>query len=282
MFLRFKIEGIAAMSKVIFILSDGLRYDTAVESMGYLGHLVEAKLATLYKVTGQLPSISRPMYETTHTGLVASEHGVVSNSVVRRSNKPNVFQAAVQAGKITAAAAYWWFSELYNRCPFDKVMDREVDDDSLLIQHGRFYTQDEYPDPDLFATAGMLVRRFHPDYLLLHPMGMDNAGQTFGSNSAQYRAQALHQDMWLAPYITEWLGSGYTVLVTGDHGMNADGHHGGTTADVREVPLFVVYPDAPGHGDTGHVLSQLQIAPTLCKLLGVPIPETMKHPPLMD
>ena len=61
------------MSKVVFILSDGLRYDTAVAGMGYLGHLVEARLASLYKVIGQVPSISRPMYETTHTGLPVSE-----------------------------------------------------------------------------------------------------------------------------------------------------------------------------------------------------------------
>ncbi len=270
------------MNKVILILSDGLRYDTAVSSMGYLGHLVEAKLASLYKVKGELPSMSRPMYETTHTGLTASEHGIVSNLVVRRSTKPNVFQAAVQAGKATAAAAYYWFSELYNRAPYDKIMDREVDDASLLIQHGRFYTEDEYPDPDLFATAGMLVRRFEPDYLLIHPMGMDYAGETHGSDSAEYRAHAIHQDMWLAPYIAEWLERGYNILVTGDHGMNADGRHGGTTPDVREVPLFMIRPDVSGKGDTGEVVSQLQLAPTVCKLLGVPIPETMKHPPLSD
>src|SRR5512140_1808470 len=236
------------MSRGILILSDGLRYDTAVASMGYLGHLVEARLATLYKVMGEMPSISRPMYETTHTGLAASEHGIVSNLVVRRSTQPNVFQSAVLAGKTTAAAAYWWFSELYNRVPYDKIMDCEVDDDSLLIQHGRFYTEDEHPDVELFATAGLLVRRFNPDYLLLHPMGMDYAGETYGSDSSQYRGHATRQDAWLAPYIAEWLAGGYTVLLSGDHGMNADGHHGGTTPDVREVPLYVVAPDVPGKG----------------------------------
>ncbi len=270
------------MGKVIFILSDGLRYDTAVAGMGYLGHLVETKHASLYQVTGELPSISRPMYETTHTGLPSSEHGVVSNSVVRRSTKPNVFQSAVHAGKTTAAAAYWWFSELYNRAPYDRVMDCEVDDESLLIQHGRFYTQDDYPDVDLFATAAMLVRRFTPDYLLVHPMGMDNAGQIHGSDSPEYRTHAIRQDMWLAPYVTEWLGVGYTVLLSGDHGMNADGYHGGTTPEMREVPLYLVRPDLPGQGNTQQVISQLQVAPTLCKLLGVPIPDTMKHPPLVD
>ena len=92
------------MNKVILVLSDGLRYDTAIASMGYLGHLVEAKLASLYKVTGELPSMSRPMYETIHTGLPVSDHGIVSNLVVRCLTKPNVFRSARESGKITAAA----------------------------------------------------------------------------------------------------------------------------------------------------------------------------------
>ena len=264
------------MNKVILVLSDGLRYDTAAASMGYLGHLVEAKLASLYKVTGELPSLSRPMYETIHTGLPSSMHGIVSNQVVRVSKEPNIFQSAHEAGKLTAAAAYWWFSELYNHAPFDPIEDREVDNESLAIQHGRFYTQDEFPDIELFATAGMLVRRFNPDYLLAHPMGMDNTGETYGADSSEYRNHATRQDRWLAPYLAEWMERGYHILVTSDHGINADGLHGGTTPDVREVPLYLIRCGATGNGDTHEVISQLQIAPTICKLLGLEIPKTMK------
>jgi predicted AlkP superfamily pyrophosphatase or phosphodiesterase len=264
------------LSKVILVLSDGLRYDTAAASMGYLGHLVEAKLASLYKVTGELPSISRPMYETIQTGLPASAHGIVSNQVVRTSTKPNIFHSARAAGRITAAAAYYWISELYNRSPYDPIEDREVDKDELSIQHGRFYTQDEFPDNDLFATAGMLVRRFNPDYLLVHPMGMDNTGETYGANSKEYRSHAIRQDRWLATYLTEWMGLGYDILVTADHGINADGLHGGTTSDVREVPLYFIRPRLTGLGYVPTPVSQLQIAPTICKLLELEIPETMK------
>ncbi|MBL7162707.1 MAG: alkaline phosphatase family protein, partial [Anaerolineales bacterium] len=92
-------------NKVVLVLSDALRYDVAVAQMGFLGHLVEVKLASLYKVIGELPSMSRPMYETVHTGLPVIEHGVVSNQVVRRSKMPNIFQAAREAGKTTAAVA---------------------------------------------------------------------------------------------------------------------------------------------------------------------------------
>jgi predicted AlkP superfamily pyrophosphatase or phosphodiesterase len=268
-------------NKVILVLCDGLRYDTAVDQMGFLWHLVESKMADFYKVMGELPSISRPMYETIHTGLPVIEHGVVSNNVVRRSNQPNIFQSAVEAGKTTAAAAYYFYSELYNRAPYDTIEDREVDDESLLIQHGRFYSEDFYPDPELFATAGMLIRRLDPDYMLVHPMGMDDTGHAHGAESSQYRVHAMRQGMMLADFIPEWTERGYNIIVTGDHGMNADKVHGGTTPDLREVPLFMIRPGVPGKGNTNEVLSQLQLAPTICKLLGVTIPESMKHPPIV-
>lgn len=269
------------MPKVILILSDALRFDVAMTHMGFLGHLVENKKASLYKVIGELPSLSRPMYETVHTGLPVSEHGIYTNQVVRRSEKPNVFQIAAQAGKVTAAAAYSWFSELYNHAPYDRVNDREVDDPSLLIQHGRFYSEDDFPDIELFATGAMLARRFFPDYLLIHPMGLDYNGEKFGSDSRQYRAQARFQDLILANLIPEALEAGYTILVTGDHGIDADGIHGGTTPEMREVPLFLIRPGLPGEGYTGQALSQLQIAPTICALLDLPIPESMRHPPIV-
>src|SRR3990172_6780040 len=246
--------------------------------MGYLGHLVETRQASLYKIIGELPSMSRPMYETVHTGLLSSEHGITANYIVRRSTKPNIFEAAVQAGKTTAAAAYSWFSELYNGAPYDRIDDREVDDDRLFIQHGRFYSEDDYPDVRLFATPPMLVRPFSPDSLLAHPMGMDYNGEKYGSDSPQYRNQAILQDVVLAGLVPEWLSRGYTILVTGDHGINADGSHGGTTPDVREVPFFLIQPGLPGRGNTGEVVSHLQIAPTILHLLGVTIPETMKLP----
>jgi predicted AlkP superfamily pyrophosphatase or phosphodiesterase len=188
------------------------------------------------------------------------EHGIYTNLVVRRSNKPNIFELAVQAGKVTAAAAYAWFSELYNHAPYDRVSDREVDDPSMLIQHGRFYSEDDFPDIELFATGAMLARRFEPDYLLIHPMGMDYTGEKYGSDTRQYRAQARLQDIILASLIPEALERGYTILVTGDHGIDGDGIHGGTTPEMREVPLFLIRPNLAGEGFSDLVLSHLSIA----------------------
>jgi predicted AlkP superfamily pyrophosphatase or phosphodiesterase len=266
--------------KVVLVLSDALRDDTAAERMGFLEHLIETGQGTRYSVRGELPTLSRPMYETVHTGLSVTEHGIVSNQIVRRSSVPNVFEIAVRHGRTTAAAAFYWFSELYNRAPFDPVDDREVDDTSLLIQHGRFYMEDGYPDKDLFLTGAWLVRKHSPDYLLIHPMGMDYLGDTLGSDTPEYRNQAILQDMILANLIPEWHQRGYTVLVTGDHGMGADHSHGGTTPDVRLVPLYILPPAGRGKGNTRETVSQLQVAPTVLTILGLPVPGTMKAPPL--
>jgi predicted AlkP superfamily pyrophosphatase or phosphodiesterase len=265
------------MSKVILVMSDALRYDVANANMGFIGHLVETKQATLYKIVGELPSMSRPMYETIHTGMVTSAHGIVANTIVRRSTQPNIFQSVVEAGRVTAAVAYYWVSELYNHAPFDWIEDKEVDDEKLLIQHGRFHRTDDYPDEESFASAAFLIRKFSPDYLLLHPVMMDYTGETYGSDSSQYRRQAIRQDVLLGPLVMEWRERGYTILITGDHGINSDGHHGGTTPEQREVPLFIIPPDGQAKGDTGKTVSHLNIAPTVLKLLSIPIPETMKR-----
>ncbi|HEX2996287.1 MAG TPA: alkaline phosphatase family protein [Anaerolineales bacterium] len=270
------------MNKVILILSDGLRYDTAVEGMGFLGHLVEAKKASRYKVLGELPSMSRPMYETIHTGLTTSDHGIVTNSTVRLSDKPNIFGIVKDAGGVTAAVAYSWFSELYNRVPYNTIEDREVDDPVLCIEHGRFYTEDDYPDIEVFRRAALLVRRFQPNYLLVHPMGMDYHGEKYGSDSQEYRYHAIEQDMWLVPFIVEWRSLGYHLLITADHGMSKDGVHGGTTLEMREVPLYMLRHNVEEKGDTNQTVSQLQIAPTIVHLMGIPIPETMKRPPISE
>ena len=52
------------MSKTILVLADGLNFDAAAENLGYAEHLIESGKGAKYKVRGELPSLSRPMYET--------------------------------------------------------------------------------------------------------------------------------------------------------------------------------------------------------------------------
>ena len=86
------------MHKLIFVLVDALGLDTATKHFGFLEHMAEAGQAAKYRLIGQLPAISRPMYETLLTGVAVFRHGVTSNSTCRRSRFPNLFSMTKQAG----------------------------------------------------------------------------------------------------------------------------------------------------------------------------------------
>ncbi|HDH02849.1 MAG TPA: alkaline phosphatase family protein, partial [Actinobacteria bacterium] len=250
-------------NKVVLVICDGLGDDFARERMGYLEHLVEERRATRYTSRAVLPTMSRPNYETLHTGVVPAVHGIVSNGVVRKSNLPNIFRLAKQGGLVTAAVAFFWVSELYHESPYDPVRHIEYDYPEAGITHGRFYVANDEPDSETLTRGVSLARRFDPSYLLVHPMGVDLAGHRHGRDSGEYNRAVTYMGDGLARAVPAWLDLGYSVLVTADHGHDAHKQHGGTTDDVRNVPLYAIRPDGSGLGIQDQQASQLQVAPTV-------------------
>ncbi|MGZ9585644.1 alkaline phosphatase family protein [Paenibacillus marinisediminis] len=268
------------MSKTIVIVLDGLRYDVMVSSMGYVNHLLEKKLAALYRVKSELPSLSRPLYEVLLTGTPSWMNGITANSVVRKSTFPSVFHLARKHGLKTAAAAYYWVSELYQQAPFDYLTDRIQHDENMPIQHGMFYFEDHYPDSHLLADAEHLRQVYDPDFLYIHSMNIDDMGHKFTSNSAQYRGAALKMDQLLAMLLPQWKVEGYNILITADHGMNTDGHHGGTGEAERDVGLIAIGDHFEPGNYTVQQLPQLALAPLMCALLDIPVSEHMVEIPI--
>jgi predicted AlkP superfamily pyrophosphatase or phosphodiesterase len=269
------------VGKLIFVLIDGLRRDTAFRHMGFWEHLLEMKAASRYTVRSELPSMSRPLYETLMTGTPVWEHGIYSNEVARLTKEENLFGLAAEHGLKTAAAAYSWFSELYNKAPFNPVTDRLQLGAERPIQNGIFYFKDDtgyYPNSHLVADAEALRAHFNPDFLLVHPMNTDDAGHSAGSDSAEYVRSVVMADYVLSNAIPIWVAFGYTVIVTADHGFNRWGVHGGNGDDERLVPIYIIDPEAAGGDYAGTVIPQLMIAPLCCDILGIPRGKKMIEP----
>lgn len=260
-------------NKVILVVLDGLSYPVAHHCMGYLSGLIEADRATLNKMECELPSMSRPLYECILTGIAPVNSGIVNNEVVRLSHFDSIFSLAQKAGKTTAAAAYYWVSELYNRAPFVATRDRFTHDKQLAIQHGCFYQADYYPDDHLFVDAEYLRTQYLPDFLLIHPMNIDDAGHKFGLDSSQYSNSARKADIILANYLPSWIEQGYQIIITSDHGMNNDHSHGGTLPEERCVPLFVI-GEQFSH-QTECRVEQTELCGTICALLGIDYADKM-------
>lgn len=269
-------------SKAILVILDGLNLETAEHAMGYLHALCkhtannanqdESSInriipASFHHLTCELPSLSRPLYETLLTGSAPIQSGIVHNAVSRLSTEQSVFSLAKASGLSTGAAAYHWFSELYNRTPYNPFTDRRVNDPTLNIQHGIFYSADHYPDDHLFFDAHSIISDYAPDFMLVHPMNVDDAGHKFGGQTQQYRNAARMVDGILSLVIPQWIELGYQIMITSDHGMNADRSHGGNLPEETAVPLFLI-GDAFNHRQA-FTLQQTQIAGTLLRLLGV-------------
>lgn len=270
------------MKKLIFVLVDGLGLETACEHMGFLEGQVADGAAQRVTVRSSLPSMSRPLYETTHTGLSPAQHGITSNEMSRPSKHANVFSEVRAQGGRTGAAAYWWFSELYNGRVFNPYRDAECDVEDAAIQHGRFYQSDAYPDTELFSRASAVIEHHQPDYFLVHPMGCDYVGHRHGGASERYQTQATRMDAIISHYLPYWQDFGYRVVVSADQGMNAAGFHGGTKDDVRLVPFYWFGGGKPSQTQPEGGFCQTAVAPTLLQMMGLEAPESMATPAITD
>lgn len=261
--------------KVVFVVVDGMRNDTARRHLGYLEGLIERNAGLRARVQSILPSMSRPCYEAILTGSHPLDNGIVGNDTVRLSKLESLFTRIRKADKTSALVAYYWMSELYRRAPFDLIADVEQDDQPDSFNFGRFYFEDSFPDTHAFAQAEHLRVKHQPDFLLIHPMGVDDIGHKFGSDSKEYQGTVAKMGMIIARLLPGWLEDGYTVIVTSDHGMNSIGFHGGTDEGERLVPFYVFGSRLALTGEQPELLDQTTLADLLCRLLEITPADTM-------
>lgn len=226
--------------KTILIIVDGLAASTAMEALGCAYGLVDGELGHYQTIRCELPSVSLPMYETILTGKAPVDSGVYTNKHRGPSSQPSIFHFAREQGLTTAACAYHWVSELYNHYPFNTKAHRIQLDADAPIQNGIFYDREDYPDVSLFQDAEFLLSHAQPDFLLIHPMGVDNAGHRFGVDTKEYKNKARAIDELLGFHGLAWLRQGYQILLTADHGFSWDQNHGGMDDNERNIPLFAL------------------------------------------
>ena len=251
------------MSKLLLILLDGVPYANWRRLFGNLEGWVASGEARVWKMRSVLPSTSGTCYASIHTGLPPQAHGIWGNATRRRLEFPDVFSQVTQAGLKTGAVTHSFWSEFFNRYPFDLVDDIEYDDPHGPITHGRFHTmtgdsgynQMTPADVDLFATLTMLCERKGIDYGILHTCTLDSMGHRFFHDCEEMDDACYRMDEALANFLPRWRNAGYEVIVTADHGQDARGHHGGATDLQRD---FALYYFGPAKGPAANVvLNQL-------------------------
>ena len=270
-------------AKLLLIILDGVPYRNFRRLFGNLEGWVLSGEARVWTHRSVVPSISASCYASIHTCVAPAEHGSTGNSNVFRLTHPDIFSATRAAGGITGAVAHSFWSEFFNRHPFDLVRDIEYDEpESTTINHGRFHTMTGYglinqmtpSDVDLFATLTRLCERFGLHYGLLHTCTLDSMGHRFHHDCQEMDDACFKMDEMIAHFIPRWRAAGYEIIVTGDHGQDARGHHGGRDPLQQETALYYFGPAEGPDPET--VIDQLRLAPTILGRLGAEVPKTMK------
>lgn len=115
------------------------------------------------------------------------------------------------------------------------------------------------------------------DLLIAHYLGVDHCGHRYGPNHPAMAVKLTEMDAAIEN-ITKWLPEDTVLLVFGDHGMTAGGDHGGDSPNELHSALFIHSGKAPflrrstTTTETPTSVAQLDLAPTLAFLLGLPVP----------
>ena len=100
------------------VVLDGLNADVGLTCMGFCRLCVNNTKPKLINCSVNYPLCRAPLYECILTGVRPTDSGIYHNQINRLSKEKSVFNYCIQSNKVTAAAAYYWISELYNRSPF--------------------------------------------------------------------------------------------------------------------------------------------------------------------
>ena len=148
----------------------------------------------------------------------------------------------------------------------------------IMVPSPKVATYDMKPEMSAYELTDKLIPELEKEeasFICLNYANTDMVGHTGVWNAVIKAAETV--DECVERVVTTGLAHGYTILLTADHGnadfmMNEDGSPN-TQHSLNLVPLFVISNDIYGTVKPGKLGD---IAPTVLKILGLPIPEEMK------
>ncbi len=256
--------------RVILVTIDGLRLDTS-RQLNFLNQL-RARGVDGIALTGQ-PSLSNPGRAVMATGAGAHVHGITSNFATQPVTVDSVFSLARAAGlRAAVAGSPFWY----------RGFAPHIGDFLRASEEPHFPTPDElrhWQERDC-AEKLEFARGAKFDFLALDWNAGDDASHDFGALSPTAGEIYRMIDDCLRELVASQNLSQTVLVVTSDHGHLDRGGHGGSEPEVVTVPLVLVGgPVRPGAKIQAR---QTDVAPTVCALLGLPLPSTSEGRVLVE
>jgi len=242
-------------SQVVLVLIDGLRYDTS-QQMPNLNLLrTQGAHAVL---TSCPPSNAQSAWTTIVSGTGPEindaplfDHGLEWIVPVATDH---LFAAIDRAGLTSGITGSQRWEKLV---PTD-------------LLYTTYFVDAEDADEQVLENALVFLDEFRPNFLLVHLQQIEAAGREHGGASPEYYQAALQCDVHIRSLAAHLNLQRSVLLVASSYGHLDAGGHGGDEAIVLHTPFVMVGQNVlPGDY---HKLGQIDLAPTIAALLGIPMP----------
>ncbi len=243
-------------NKVLMILCDGMRPE-AVEVCGHpFASVLKSESAYNPHAQTVFPSYTLPCHMSLFHSVNPDEHGTQKNIYVPFDGK-GLFEQLRDNGKSTAMFYSWGeLKDIYK--PYSLCYSRFISE---------IYIESYKMTEMLTEDCEKYIAEYLPDFVFLYLETTDGVGHTDGWGSEAYHKAANHS-FGLIERITASLPEDYSVIVLADHGGH-DYTHGTADPIDMTIPLFIK-TDRKIDIERFEKANIIDVAPTVCDLLGVP------------
>ncbi len=256
-----KTSATAMTRQLIFIIIDGLGYEDA-NRLKSLNKFKEKSAFCRLEILQ--PSISAASWMTFITGAPPQIHGFISpiGNKIKYAPCENIFSSASGRTFQTAIFGHDDWKKLIGKnagisyyAGFNAAGTNIIQIDSLIMSNAMSY-----------------IRNRHPQFALIHLPGLDKTSHLFGRASHEFKVHLQKLDDILNTFLTSSLVNDRYIIITSDHGHILKGGHGGGEPEVINVPFMIAGPEVIKQNIKFMKIEQTDICPTICSLLGVPLP----------
>jgi hypothetical protein len=261
--------------RVVLVVIDGLRLDRS-RRMSLLNDL--RIRGADFECLAAMPSFSRPARATLATGAWPETHGVTTNRRPRPLDLDNLFRAARRAFGDSCCAVGG--SRVW-RGLFGRDLEKAaVLEGSIEERPGHYRRLERSLQAFERESARFVAAATQARLAVLDLTVTDYAAHENGALSPEYARASLEAQRALGVLLSGTSLWTTTLVLTADHGHRDAGGHGGSEDAVLDVPLVLVGRGVRA-GFSGRA-RQVDVAPTIAALLGLPIPAASEGRPLVE
>lgn len=281
-------------NKVLVVVLDGLRYDyTNINNAmrEFLNSPSVMPHSKLLKVRAQLPSMSVPNWMTILTGAPPESTGVLGNLLTPETNFDSIFREASNFGLQRGLTGSPWFSGIIkSTLPF---LGGDGTIATTLGGRGDSSDTADYARAEVMKQA--LTSPLDYRLFLAHYSDIDIQGHCCGVDKEwnvedSYQGAVTNKTKILSDLV-QWIDNDTVVFVIADHGHVMRGGHGGIDPKLTEIPLIIYKKDSNfrnrsftgprfeeymsseiPHHEVLQLYNNTDLAPTVCAILGIPVP----------